>query len=83
MREVDEALARAYAERSVADQPQGVPPAPICRLAYSSQYAMNNPKQRSRSSCSGLHSSWRLNGIGVHGSSEWRNFFSLRENSKA
>ena len=28
MREVDEALARAYAERSVADQPQGVPPAP-------------------------------------------------------
>jgi protein-tyrosine kinase len=28
MREVDEALARAYAEHSVADQPQGVPPSP-------------------------------------------------------
>ena len=28
MREVDEALARVYAERGVADQPQGVPPAP-------------------------------------------------------
>ena len=45
MREVDEALARAYAQRDKGDPPQGVPPAPH----WPAQSRSHTPASRARS----------------------------------
>ena len=57
MREVDEALARAYAQREHGDPPQGVPPAPHwpARALPDRRYASRRPMhpESTRPSCSG------------------------------
>ena len=55
MREVDEALARAYAQRAQSDLPQGVPPAP--HLPPRALHSAPEPARRNGdlpSSCNGL-----------------------------
>ena len=56
MREVDEALARAFAERGQIDLPQGVPPAPHLPARRSRPQPTGGPKPIDRSNCSGRHS---------------------------
>ena len=82
MREVDEALARAYAaERAQSDLPQGVPPAPHLAGSRSQIRARSGivaPEPDHRSSCNGLRLSSPSNAIGACGSNAWLNFCWLR-----
>ena len=61
MREVDEALARAYAQREQSDPPQGVPPAPHWPARARSSRAIGpivirRTPDHDRSNCNGRRS---------------------------
>ena len=61
MREVDEALARAYAQHEQSNPPQSVPPAPHwparASKAPSDHAIAARPRRNQRSSCNGPRSS--------------------------
>ena len=77
MREVDEALARAYAQHEQSDPPQGVPPAPHWPARALTEPTSTRPiapgrRRDRRSSCSGLRSCSPSSESGANGLKRWR-----------